>query len=1031
MNSDYATPLAHVKREFYVVNEEPNARSTRVSVTLDDARRELIDISRRNRLLHSPRTGMRIHCLEFANVDPDVAFMALAREREAFAFVGEEEDEETKTRPRTLPALRARVTLEVLERRLLKFFREARVIEEEQGVNILFLAFGFLKWFEDPRSDEVCWAPLILLPVAVERRQGREQFVLRARDDDLIVNVSLKERLRAISKVELPELPEGDDWLPSAYLDAVAAAVSGEARWEVDRAGCGLGFFTFSKFLMWRDLAPSAWPEASRLLAHPLVSALLGHGQGFDPAPPIADDNEPIDKKIDLAAAIHVLDTDSSQALAVEEAKAGRNLVIQGPPGTGKSQTIGNIIAAAVHSGWSVLFVAEKAAALDVVYGQLKGAGLEPLCLELHSRKATKAAVVSSLDRALRASGAVPLDPGVVDSLRSARDRLNGWSETLHREIGRSGRTAYQVMGQVLQLRAENVKPLSDRLDGPGGWDAEQLRVAEYSVGRAAAAAEKLGVAPIAHPWRGATGKMLTPFDLDRLRQAVSTAGEHIAALSACLDQVRDVLATPQDYRLGEADGVVSGLRHLARMPIEGRARLTHPAWRSSRARIRSLVDRGCHWADRREELGKQVSDVVWSMELEPIRRTIVVFGQSVFRVLRGRYRRAVAELNSFCRASPPKTYAQRLRLLDDVILAQEARRCLAEEASFAEAVLGELWDGENSAWPKIQRLIDWAEQCDETLAGLDPFQPEVISTNIPWGTLAAEIETAATHLQAALGRIVLLTGAEPTSAFGTTSWEDAPIMGVAGVIGGWQKSPDAFNDWVSARDALDMVRGLGLEPIANGLYDGSLEPAMARSKTDLSVAKALWRRALSDDPTIDKIGGVERTECVENFCALDRKRIEISRAEVLHRYLSERPIGSVGEMGVIRAEIGKKRRHLPIRRLFEHAATAIQKIKPVFLMSPLSVAQFLPPGRIEFDLLVIDEASQVPPEDALGAVARARHLVVVGDDMQLPPTNFFRMLINDDDEAQEDGAPAGRTRDFESILTLTPTTDMPQGVGL
>ena len=139
-----------------------------------------------------------------------------------------------------------------------------------------------------------------------------------------MVNVSLREKLRAISKVELPELPEGDDWLPSVYLNAVGEAVTGEARWEVDTAGCGLGFFTFSKFLMWRDLASSAWPDPGRLLGHPLVSALLGHGGGFDHAPPIADDDEPIDKKIDVTTAIHVLDADSSQALAVEEAKLGR-----------------------------------------------------------------------------------------------------------------------------------------------------------------------------------------------------------------------------------------------------------------------------------------------------------------------------------------------------------------------------------------------------------------------------------------------------------------------------------------------------------------------------------------------------------------------------------------------------------------------------------------------------------------------------------------------------------------------------------
>ena len=281
------------------MSDGTDPRLQRVNDALDDARRQLIDISRRNRLLHTPRTGRRIHCLEF-NVDPDAVFGDLAREGKAFAFRAEENDDNEATaegRSRALPVLGARVTSEVLDRRLLKFFREARNIEEEQGVNILFLAFGFLKWFEDPRSSEPCWAPLILLPVLIERRQGREQFVLRGRDDDLMVNVSLREKLRSISQVELPELPEEDSWLPSAYLDAVTTAISGETRWQVDRTGCGLGFFTFSKFLMWRDLAAPAWPEASRLLAHPLVSSLLGHAQGFDPAPPIAEDDEPIDKK--------------------------------------------------------------------------------------------------------------------------------------------------------------------------------------------------------------------------------------------------------------------------------------------------------------------------------------------------------------------------------------------------------------------------------------------------------------------------------------------------------------------------------------------------------------------------------------------------------------------------------------------------------------------------------------------------------------------------------------------------------------
>jgi hypothetical protein len=1003
----------------------------RIAEALNDARRELIDISRRNRLLHTPRTGRRVHCLEFVGVEPDFVFSQLARDGKAFSFSAAVEDSADASveerRPRSLPALRTRVTPEILERRVLKFFREARNIEEEQGVNILYLAIGFLKWFEDPRSDEPCWAPLVLLPVLIERRQGQEQFVLRARDDDLVVNVSLREKLRSISQVELPDLPEGDDWLPSTYLDLVAAAVSGETRWEVDRTGCGLGFFTFSKFLMWRDLAASAWPDAGRLLAHPLVAALLGHGQGFDPAPPIADDDEPIDKQIDVATAIHVLDADSSQALAVEEARAGRNLVIQGPPGTGKSQTIANIIAAAVHAGRSVLFVAEKAAALEVVHGRLKAAGLEPLCLELHSRKATKAAVVASLNRALSAGGAAPLDHRLAESLRTARDRLNDWSERLHRQIGASGRTPYHVMGQVLELHADNVRPLSERLDSPGEWNTEQLSIAEHSVDRAAAATKKLGIAPDAHPWRGASGELLTPFDADRLREAIDAAAQHAAGLSAGLDAARHVLGSPTDYGLQDISHVASGLRHLALVPSEGRAVLTLPAWRSNRKRISSIYEKGSHWADQREELGNRVSDVVWRIDLEPMRRTIAIFGQSPIRILRGEYRRAITELNSLCRSAPPKAYGDRVRLLDELIAAQEARRWLADEAGFAEDALGDLWAGEDSAWEKIQALLQWVERCDQELEGVDLLRAEVLSAEVPWDRLGTDIERFAAELRSAIGLISSLTGAEPAPILGVESWDAAPIARLIGVINDWRAALDVYNDWVGAREALSMVQQVGLGVIASGLCDGSLQPSTARGKMDLLVAEALWHRACVDDPAIADIDGTQRSEYVENFRVLDRKRIEISRSEVLGKYLAQRPVGTAGEMGIIRAEIGKKRRHLPVRKLLERAATAVQKIKPVFLMSPLSVAQFLPPGRTEFDLLVIDEASQVPPEDALGAVARARHIIVVGDDKQLPPTNFFRMLINDDDDPVEDDAPPGRTRDFESILTLARARGMPE----
>jgi very-short-patch-repair endonuclease len=223
-------------------------------------------------------------------------------------------------------------------------------------------------------------------------------------------------------------------------------------------------------------------------------------------------------------------------------------------------------------------------------------------------------------------------------------------------------------------------------------------------------------------------------------------------------------------------------------------------------------------------------------------------------------------------------------------------------------------------------------------------------------------------------------------------------------------------------------LRAEELDNIADGLINGSIAPTEARSITELLIAESLWRRATSDNPELSSIEGDIRSECVLEFRDLDQQRIRAARHEVLAHYLDQRPNGYAGSMGIIRAEIEKKRKHRSIRKLMTDAGSAIQQLKPIFLMSPLSVAQFLPPGRIKFDLLMIDEASQVSPEDALGVVARANQIVVVGDDKQLPPTNFFKIVNAGDDYEEEDDDEAtqpDRPTDFESILTLARTRGM------
>jgi very-short-patch-repair endonuclease len=965
--------------------------------------------------------------------------VALTREEKHFPFLaGSEQSSEESSmvdgevqsvvRASRSNALQTRLDPEKLERKLLKLFLEARTFEEEQGVSILFLAMGFLNWFEEDRSETPSSAPLLLVPVALERRQGHDPFVLRGREDDMLMNVSLAEKLRGEFGIALPDLPEGDEWLPNEYLASVTTAVSSQKRWSVDNRGIGLGFFTFSKFLMWRDLDSATWPKPSDLLMHGLVGRLLGEEVPEDDyVAPLVSDEEPIDQHIDIASVTHVVDADSSQAVCIEETRRGRNLVIQGPPGTGKSQTITNIIATAVSEGKSVLFVAEKAAALEVVSGRLKNVGLEPLCLEIHSKKSTKASVIGSLERALQASGATVQGGRGAGELRMTRDRLNAWSAILHRQIRATARTPYQVMGTILKLRADGVRVLSERLDHAADWDAARLSEVDLAVNRAVIGLNKLGAVPIQHPWFGTSGNRLNPLVGERLRIDLEESKRQLTNILGQRDQASAVLKTQFDLSLVAVGAAVQSLNTLAAVPVKGRENLRNEMWKVGRSQIEELSKNGKLWRSTRAELEPVLAEDAWSADTGSTREAIAKIGGSWLRLFSSKYRRAVTELKTLYKETPPREREQQLAALDKLFSAQLARKKVTEANELGRTAIGSYWIETETDWEMVDALLSWSNAASQLDPGLIERAADVDDQLC--GNIARKLQTALDAFQHAFGKVTDCVRPNIQTLFAVSELQGADLSLVAGVIDRWLVGLPNFDEWVQARESIEKLDQLGLEAIAHRLRSGEILPGETAGIVDILLAEALWGAACSDEPELNAIDGAERTRLVSEFRELDRKRIELVRSEVLAGYLIRRPDGSIGEMAIIRNEIGKKRRHLPIRKLMEKAGLAVQKLKPVFLMSPMSVAEFLPPCRLHFDLIVMDEASQVRPEDAFGVIARGRQLVVVGDSKQLPPTNFFRMVSDGDDEDADDGDEQvnARPEDFESILKLFSSRGAPE----
>jgi very-short-patch-repair endonuclease len=347
---------------------------------------------------------------------------------------------------------------ENLEQRGKKLAQETRTAIEETGNNLLYLAMGFLEWYESQQSQMVTRAPLILIPVKIERtylaRATTYNYVLSYLDEEIETNISLAEKLANDFNLKLPEFTE--DTAPKQYLQAVAQVVEKMPRWQVT-AEVRLDLFSFTKLLMYKDLDDSSWPENARLSDNNNIKQLLEGKEKTVTAPTIEAeklqlDTNPLTDKTPL-----VLDADSSQQAVIMEALWNHaNLVVEGPPGTGKSQTIANLIAAALSQNKSVLFVAEKKAALEVVRSRLDQVELGEFCLELHSHKGQK----SEIHRDLKTR----LEKQYLDVERLERDQadliaqkqqLLAYSQLVETVVGPNQEKIYEVFWAVERLRGD------------------------------------------------------------------------------------------------------------------------------------------------------------------------------------------------------------------------------------------------------------------------------------------------------------------------------------------------------------------------------------------------------------------------------------------------------------------------------------------------------------------------------------------------------------------------------------------------
>jgi len=497
-----------------------------LTARLEEWRRLLLDTSKRSRLISSKFGRGGVLAVEHPEFYQLWEQLAVTNKPAEFPWpsqwIGEYPDEENADENRNVKATLSAAQLQIIKQaiaansgllltnltdksldgRLKRLATAAATSLSEQGVNSLFLAFGFLRWFESADSDVPILSPLVLMPVALRKESADSSWELTPVDDDLVPNHPLTELLRADFHLSLPQFAEAELWesaeaLKSFFAD-VQHAIADHERWEVQFTA-GLGTFAFQKIAMWQDLGKNT----DQITSHALCRGIAGDASRI----PTTDTSDILgadadfDKSVPPESSYLVRDCDSSQLAAMELVRLGHHLILDGPPGTGKSQTITNIIARCLAANKTVLFVSEKAAALEVVKRRLDEAKLGDFSLECHSHKANKRTVVEELGRCLnRQPETYPSQDHQITELRRTRQKLNDYVRALHVKRSALNMTAYQVHGRLASIRTASATRAAFAY--PHSIDRNRLQEMEEAVTRMAGFSAIIAAKAI-HPWRG------------------------------------------------------------------------------------------------------------------------------------------------------------------------------------------------------------------------------------------------------------------------------------------------------------------------------------------------------------------------------------------------------------------------------------------------------------------------------------------------------------------------------------------------
>ena len=882
--------------------------------------------------------------------------------------------------------------------------KRAKAFIEETGVNVAYMAFGFIHWKEQETSNFICDAPILLVPISMEQSSALEPYTINFSDDEVIVNPTFSYKMDAEYGLKLPQY--SDEGLET-YLNNVEKIVS-NLKWSVT-SECKIGIFSFTKINMYRDLKDNA----ETILSNENIRRLLG--ESFDEEENTQDfiDEEQLNINNPLIDLRSVVDADSSQIEAIEMAKSGKSFVLQGPPGTGKSQTITNIIAECLNDDKTILFVSEKRAALNVVYEKLKNAGLSEFCLELHSHKANKKDVINEICHTLRTGKTIVSSKAdeEISIKEKANKQLDQYAIELHTEIPNINKSLYQLYELYAGFRnTPDVNWLSPQLlsNGETYINEASLLLEQY-----VDYIPSVGYDYKNNPWYGYINQDNSIQSKEQIKNNLNLVSKLVEGILSVSKEIVDKYEI-KSKSIDDASYWRNFFYFVSSSKLLTPALLKKNEFEITYSILNKMQDICQDIRSSRNILDSTFDADLYNLDGSALYKKLTKqFENSFSRLFDSEYRKLIVSLKLCKKDGKKPSYEEAVSSTQRLAFFQQKLSEYNELESQIKTYLGTAYIGVDTDWQYVmqqmeilksfhQRLNYFGKLCEDSCYYSDFNKLKDYADEI---TNAFNICTEEQFNQ-------------------TVNYFDGTIFNVCmsdcslvlSRLKNCLNDFDKLDNLCYFRNLLSSLKRIQIISYIDEAISQNIEPKHIVHSFKKQMYNQWIDYILSNSPVLSSFNRISQDKAVNVFTNKDIEQFEINKSKIREKISAKRPsldmIAAGSPLSVILREGEKKRKQKSIRTLIEETGDLIQVIKPCFLMSPLSVSTFLSSNSIHFDVVIFDEASQIFPQDAIGAIYRGTQLIVVGDSKQMPPSNFFSAYIEKDDNNEVDDV-----TDFESIL--------------